>query len=514
MAEDQLQGLAMVARPDGVVREVIFDDLRCTSVFSEQVTLFDIVDDHSHTKLHQFIKLTLENGVALFWELNLKTCDSPMAMQFFAVMRKEHMLVIAAASPHNIFKLYDELISLINEQSQLVRSLYKEKDDLAQLTNVRQTAEGDSGLLYEFMQMNNELINTQREITRINQQLKRQEARFRKLITQNMDGLLVVDQDYIIRFANPMAETMLGLGCEDLVGQPFAYMLQTDAVQELEIPRNNGSQFLEIRSTSIEWENSRAVLVSLRDVTARRQAEQLRDDVERITRHDLKTPLNAVIGMPQLIRANNQISGEDLEYLTYIEEAGYRMLHMINRSLDLYKMEQGLYEFQQQPVEITRIIRRILIDTQALSTRKSIRSALSIQGKEAGSKDGFWVLGEKLLCHSMLENLIINALEAAPEETEVQIDLVREDLAAIVIHNQGKVPDHILPRFFDKYSTDGKSHGTGLGTYSARLMAQSQGGSISMHTSEEEGTTLIVRLPAPESENQTPPGDRLPAHKT
>ncbi|MFP4035644.1 MAG: ATP-binding protein [Desulfovermiculus sp.] len=513
MTEDQLQGLVLMAEPSGEVNEVIFDDIRCTLPLSEQMTLFDILDRHSHAKLQRFIEQTQTKGVALSWELDVNSPDGPLVMQFFAIMRKGQMLVIASSSPQNIFRLYDELISIVNEQSQLVRTLHKEKDELTRLTGIGQTRKGDAGLLHEFMQMNNELINAQRELTRMNEQLERQKARFRKLIYQNIDGLLVVDGNRIIHFANPRAESMLGLGSEDLVGQPFAYMLQTDAVQELEIPRNNGSQFLEIRSTSIEWENSPAVLVSLRDVTARRQAEQLRDDVERITRHDLKTPLNAVIGMPQLIRANNQISGEDLEYLTYIEEAGYRMLHMINRSLDLYKMEQGLYEFQQQPVEITRIIRRILIDTQALSTRKSIRSALSIQGKEAGSKDGFWVLGEKLLCHSMLENLIINALEAAPEETEVQIDLVREDLAAIVIHNQGKVPDHILPRFFDKYSTDGKSHGTGLGTYSARLMAQSQGGSISMHTSEEEGTTLIVRLPAPENENRKPPGGRLPAHR-
>jgi signal transduction histidine kinase len=101
----------------------------------------------------------------------------------------------------------------------------------------------------------------------------------------------------------------------------------------------------------------------------------------------------------------------------------------------------------------------------------------------------------------MLENLIVNALEASPAKSEVRIDLIRNNVAAIIIHNQGSVPTHLKSRFFDKYATFGKSHGTGLGTYSARLIAETQGGSVVMHSSEEEGTTLTVRLPMPESRN-------------
>ena len=66
----------------------------------------------------------------------------------------------------------------------------------------------------------------------------------------------------------------------------------------------------------------------------------------------------------------------------------------------------------------------------------------------------------------------------------------------IQIHNQGKVSDEIFASFFDKYATFGKSGGTGLGTYSAKLFTQIHGGQLEMDSSDSTGTTLTVRLPA------------------
>ena len=65
----------------------------------------------------------------------------------------------------------------------------------------------------------------------------------------------------------------------------------------------------------------------------------------------------------------------------------------------------------------------------------------------------------------------------------------------ISVHNKGAVPESIRERFFDKYVTSGKRGGTGLGTYSARLMAENQRGTISLATSEAEGTRISVHLP-------------------
>ena len=87
-------------------------------------------------------------------------------------------------------------------------------------------------------------------------------------------------------------------------------------------------------------------------------------------------------------------------------------------------------------------------------------------------------------------------MEAVPRRGCVDILLDKTDRGAMIsIRNEGVVPAEIVDHFFDKYATSGKSGGTGLGTYSAQLIAKMQNGIITMETSEEEGTMLKVFLP-------------------
>jgi len=226
------------------------------------------------------------------------------------------------------------------------------------------------------------------------------------------------------------------------------------------------------------------------------EAARLREDVERITRHDLKTPLNAIIGFPRLIMMDDNVHPKHLEYLEMIEESGLMMLNMINLSLDMFKMERGMYLFQPVPVNVSQVIRKIINDTESLAMRKRLSVAILISGKPAGSEDSFSVQGEELLCYSMLANLIKNAFEASPKGERITVELAdEEEMSVISIHNRGTVPEDVRDRFFDKYVTSGKKTGTGLGTYSARLIAETQGGSIHLETSEEKRTTVTVLLP-------------------
>ena len=71
------------------------------------------------------------------------------------------------------------------------------------------------------------------------------------------------------------------------------------------------------------------------------EAARLRDDMEQMVRHDLKGPLNAVIGMPSYLIDVLEPDEKIKETLLVIQDAGFRMLEMINRSHDLYKMERG-----------------------------------------------------------------------------------------------------------------------------------------------------------------------------
>ena len=223
-----------------------------------------------------------------------------------------------------------------------------------------------------------------------------------------------------------------------------------------------------------------------------RETARLREDVESITRHDLKTPLTCIIGMPSLVAGCGDITPEQQEYLKMIEESGYRMLQMVNSSLDLYKMERKSYQFKPANVNACAITHRVLQELQDLLRTGGCSSCVQINGQPAGPDGQFPVWAEELLTYSLLANLTKNAIEASHDGGEITVSLITGAQPRISIHNPGAVPEAVRETFFEKYSTAGKKGGTGLGTYSARLIAETQGGSIAMHTSLDEGTTVTV----------------------
>ena len=120
---------------------------------------------------------------------------------------------------------------------------------------------------------------------------------------------------------------------------------------------------------------------------------------------------------------------------------------------------------------------------------------LDVRGLPASTADTFIINTEELLFYSMLSNLVRNAIEAAPAGSKVLLSFRDGDAGVIAVHNEGAIPEKIRYRFFEKFATAGKPGGTGLGAYSAKLIAKTLGGTISFETSEKAGTTITVRLP-------------------
>lgn len=221
-----------------------------------------------------------------------------------------------------------------------------------------------------------------------------------------------------------------------------------------------------------------------------REAVRIREDVERIARHDLKAPLASIAAVPRLLREAR--SNEEREHLlAMVERASLRVLSMVNLSLDLHRMEAGTYEVRAQPVDMTAVAHTV---AQELAPQaQSKRVALQVEAPEQHVA----VFGEDLLCYSIVANLAKNALEASPDGATVRIRVgaAPGENVVVAVHNAGQVPEPVRKRFFQKYVTHGKPGGMGLGAYSARLMARIQKGELAMNTGEE-GTTLVLTLPA------------------
>ncbi len=225
-------------------------------------------------------------------------------------------------------------------------------------------------------------------------------------------------------------------------------------------------------------------------------ATKLREDVEMITRHDLKSPLNIILAYPDMMLLEGGLTGKQAQSLHRIQSAGYRMLDMINHSLDLYKMEIGQYKLNASNINLADILFSVVGECKGLCSAKDVTIQLHRNSECLLAGDQFMVFGEDMLCHTLFSNLLKNAVEASPVGEVVDLFLSFSDSFAVVsIHNKGRVPVEMYDCFFEKYTTSGKNNGTGLGAYSARLSTEVQNGDITMSSSEKAGTTLRVSLP-------------------
>lgn len=269
---------------------------------------------------------------------------------------------------------------------------------------------------------------------------------------------------------------------------------------EVEVMRRNETRATLSLGTSVivdELGHATGILCIGIDITARKAAEKLKEDVERIVRHDLKSPLMGIIGLPRIMQEDENLSDRQKEMLQVVEEAGMQMMDLINQSLTLYKLESGTYEHQPQSVDWLAIIMRAVRDTSMhREPACSVETTLDGQKVEKGMQ--LVIQGDGTLLYGMAANLLKNAVEASGGQP-VRVDVTSGDPCVLEIRNHLPVPEEVRHSFFDKYSTHGKHNGTGLGTYSARLAAEAHGGNIAMDTSPETGTVVRVTLPRGET---------------
>lgn len=226
---------------------------------------------------------------------------------------------------------------------------------------------------------------------------------------------------------------------------------------------------------------------------------KLREDVEHITRHDMKGPLAGVIGLVQGLLEDDVMGRKQIEQLKLVEETMLQVMGMINLSSELFKIETGRFKLNAVAVDVVNILRRLVEINRATFSSKNI--TISVDTDVPVGQPQPMALGDAMLCYSLFQNLIKNACEAAPEGTKVKVKLFDTSPLRIAVENRGAVPASIRERFFEKFVTQGKSGGTGLGTYSARMLAQAQQGTVELDVSDDTDTTTltITLLRDPES---------------
>ena len=231
-----------------------------------------------------------------------------------------------------------------------------------------------------------------------------------------------------------------------------------------------------------------------KEIEHREELERMRDDVEQIIRHDLVSPLSGIISIPELLEGQGNLTSYQQELLQHVAASGRRMLATIRLSGDLTRMEKGTYTAATTECDVLGLFRGIRANLVDLFEPKELGFTVSVDGRAVAPGEWLTVRGDANLLGNLFENLIKNAAEASPPGGEVRLAI---DTAAgtFSLWNHGEVPAAIAATVFEKYVTSGKTFGTGLGAYSARLIARAHGGDVTLDTSEPGATTVRVHLP-------------------
>jgi two-component system, sensor histidine kinase len=247
------------------------------------------------------------------------------------------------------------------------------------------------------------------------------------------------------------------------------------------------------------------------------QASQMKSAFLASMSHELRTPLNSILGFTELLKRQigDTLTPRQLNHLQAIEKSGQHLLQLINDILEFSKIEAGRAELELAPVSIQALFRQCLKMIQPHANQKQI--ALSIEIDYCLEEV---VLDERRV-RQMLIHLLSNAVKFTPEEGRVKLggrlaygaqlqQEVRPDRSPVnpntpylcleVIDNGIGIPDdrlHLLFRPFQQLDSSlARSHeGTGLGLALTKRLAELHGGTVSVESQENSGSTFRVWLP-------------------
>ena len=270
--------------------------------------------------------------------------------------------------------------------------------------------------------------------------------------------------NYVVDF-NTKAESITGYSKEEVLGKKFEiyckdHNVDNNVTNECKIITKDGREKIIERHSSWFHNKNGAIIGNIEifiDLTNWRELEDFKVDIERIIRHDLKTPLNSILGFPKLMLEDTSITDENKKYLQIILDSGFIMKNLIESSQYLYKIENGTYRVNYEATEIFSILKQIEIDLIDMSKKKKCPFHILLNNDEIDSKSQLFISTEKILLYMILSNLIKNALEASPNNNDIIITVSNERELAISIHNNGTIPHEIRDTFFNKYVTSSLS---------------------------------------------------------
>jgi signal transduction histidine kinase/FixJ family two-component response regulator len=415
-----------------------------------------------------------------------------------------------------------------------------------------------SHLIGDLQQSVRELSEARAELERTNRHLEQLveerthdlRATYQKLqsIVQNTaDGIITLDQSLRVTAINPAAEgwlkasdqapdgqkdSALGMAIEKLLkpsaehGKPTPIRQlfsssQAHRVAEVligELPLEASIAPLVIPSEGLSEDGplpaSDGFVVVLRDITARKEIERLRDDFVSTLTHDLRTPLLAAIQTLGFFADGTlgELSSRQHELIAMLIQSNRELLGLVNVLLEVYKYESGRQKLILDTVNLAELIGGIGQELQALAQNRE-QSLLLDFADSNGRPEPYQVRGDKQELKRVFVNLIGNAINFTPKggQISVSVSLLGDDSSSAHTNKNGKshirvcvtdtgrgIPAQDLPLLFQRFSqgtSKQRSSGSGLGLYLSRQIVEAHHGAIWVESEENRGSQFFVKLP-------------------
>ena len=227
------------------------------------------------------------------------------------------------------------------------------------------------------------------------------------------------------------------------------------------------------------------------------EAVRLRDDFLAMASHDMRTPLAVILASLQLARRRVTAAGDPGDVTRHLESAErttQRMTGLVGELMDISMLRSG----DALPLDLRQID---LVELGAAATEEyrtlSDRHTFELRGE--GSVVGLWDRGR---VERVLRNLLDNALKYSPAGGAITVTITTEDegrWAVLAVADEGVgIPAQDLPELFEKFhrgSNTRELRGTGLGLAGSRAVVEQLGGTITVESTLDVGSTFTVRLP-------------------
>ena len=342
-----------------------------------------------------------------------------------------------------------------------------------------------------------------RQIDRQMDELRRRSEEFEQITGSMSEGLVLLDEAGVILSINPAARRLLD-AAENCVGQDLLTVDRdvalSDALRqaaeqghsEFRGQRNGREYQFDVTRIQSEGRTAGTVLLVF-DVTERAFAERNRREFTANVSHELKTPLQGIIGSAELLE-NGLVKQEDVpRFIGHIRSEAQRLVTLIGDIIRLSQLDEG-EPMPAEPVELLALAREAAESLQSAAAARNV--TITVEGEPVE------LTGVRRLLYEIVFNLCDNAIKYNTDGGRVQVTVTKEnETAAVTVRDTGiGIPPDQQDRVFERFYRVDKSHskasgGTGLGLSIVKHAVQYHHGTIHLQSEVGKGTEIHVTFP-------------------